>query len=32
MTNLLIEKGIIGVGELGTRMAEIESGERCALP
>ena len=32
MTNLLIEKGIIGVGELGARMAEIESGERCALP
>ena len=32
MTNLLIEKGIIGVGELGARMAEIESGERAELP
>ena len=32
MTNLLIEKGIIGAGELEARMAEIESGERRALP
>ena len=32
MTNLLLEKRIIGVGELGVRMAEIESGERCELP
>ena len=31
MTNLLLEKEIIGVGELGERMAEIESGRREAL-
>ena len=32
MTNLLLEKNVIGVGELGTRMAEIEAGERPELP
>ena len=32
MTNLLLEKNIIGVGELGARMAEIEAGERQELP
>ena len=31
MTNLLLEKEIIGVGELGERMAEIESGHREVL-
>jgi len=32
MTNLLVEKKIIGVSELGARMAEIEAGRRRALP
>ena len=32
MTNLLLEKRIIEVDELGERMAEIESGRREALP
>ncbi len=32
MTNLLLEKKIIGVSELGARMAEIESGRRRAPP
>ena len=32
MTNLLLEKKIIEVEELGERMAEIESGRREALP
>ena len=32
MTNLLLEKRIIEVNELGERMAEIESGRREALP
>ena len=32
MTNLLLEKKIIGVSELGARMAEIESGRRHELP
>ena len=31
MTNLLLEKGVIGVGELGERMAEIEAGRRYEL-
>ena len=31
MTNLLLEKKIIGVSELGTRMAEIEAGRRDEL-
>ena len=31
MTNLLLEKKIIEVGELGERMAAIESGRRDAL-
>ena len=31
MTNLLLEKNIIGVGELGERMAEIEAGRRYEL-
>ncbi len=31
MTNILLEKKIIEVGELGARMAEIESGRREAL-
>ena len=31
MTNLLLEKKIIGVGELGERMAEIEAGRRDEL-
>ena len=31
MTNLLLEKKIIGVGELGERMAEIETGRRYEL-
>ena len=32
MTNLLLEKRIIGVSELGARMAEIEAGERHEPP
>jgi len=32
MTNLLLEKKIIGVSELGARMAEIEAGRRRELP
>ena len=32
MTNLLLEKRIIGVSELGARMAEIEAGGRYELP
>ena len=32
MTNILLEKKIIGVGELGARMAEIEAGTRHELP
>ena len=32
VTNLLLEKRIIEVGELGARMAEIEAGERHELP
>ena len=32
MTNILLEKRIIEVGELGARMAEIESGSRQELP
>ena len=32
MTNLLLEKKIIDVSELGARMAEIESGRRHELP
>ena len=31
MTNLLLEKKIIGVSELGARMAEIEAGRRPEL-
>ena len=31
MTNLLLEKKIIGVSELGQRMAEIEAGRRYEL-
>ena len=31
MTNLLLEKNIIGVGELGESMAEIEAGRRYEL-
>ena len=31
MTNLLLEKKIIGVSELGARMAEIEAGRRYEL-
>ena len=31
MTNLLLEKNIISVGELGERMAEIEAGRRYEL-
>ena len=31
MTNLLLEKKIIGVSELGARMAEVESGRRHEL-
>ena len=31
MTNLLLEKKIIGVSELGQRMAEIEAGRRDEL-
>ena len=32
MTNLLLEKKIIGVSELGERMAKIEAGRRFDLP
>ena len=32
MTNLLLEKKVIGVSELGARMAEIEAGRRRDLP
>ena len=32
MANLLLEKKVIGVSELGARMAEIEAGERYELP
>ena len=32
MTNILLEKKIIEVDELGERMADIESGRREALP
>ena len=32
MTNILLEKKIIEVSELGARMAEIEAGERHELP
>ena len=32
MTNLLLEKKVIGVSELGARMAEIEAGRRYDLP
>ena len=32
VTNILLEKKIIEVGELGARMAEIEAGERHELP
>lgn len=32
MTNILLEKKIIDVSELGARMAEIESGDRQELP
>ena len=32
MTNILLEKKVIEVGELGERMAEIESGRREAFP
>ena len=32
MTNILLEKRIIEVSELGARMAEIESGTRTELP
>ena len=32
MTNLLLEKRIIEVSELGERMAEIEAGKRGGLP
>ena len=32
MANLLLEKKIIGVSELGARMAEIEAGRRHELP
>ena len=32
MTNLLLEKKIVDVSELGTRMAEIEAGRRDELP
>ena len=31
MTNILLEKKVIGVGELGERMAEIEAGGRHEL-
>jgi len=32
MTNILLEKKIVGVSELGARMAEIEAGTRDELP
>ena len=32
MTNILLEKKVIEVSELGSRMAEIESGDRQELP
>ena len=32
MTNILLEKEIIGVSELGARMAEIEAGTRRESP
>lgn len=32
MTNILLEKRIIDVGELGVRIAEIEAGTRTELP
>ena len=32
MTNILLEKRIIEVSELGARMAELESGARTELP
>lgn len=32
MTNILLEKKIIGVSELGERIAEIEAGTRNELP
>ena len=32
MTNILLEKKIIGVSELGARMEEIEAGTRRELP
>ena len=32
VTNILLEKKVIEVSELGTRMAEIEAGERHVLP
>ena len=32
MTNILLEKRVIEVSELGARMAEIESGARTELP
>lgn len=32
MTNILLEKRVIEVDELGARMAEIEAGRREALP
>ena len=32
MTNILLEKRIIEVSELGARMAEVESGTRTELP
>ena len=32
MTNILLEKRIIEVNELGERMAELESGARTELP
>ena len=31
VTNILLEKEVIGVGELGERMAEIEAGRRYEL-
>jgi len=32
ITNILLEKGVIEVNELGARMAEIESGTRTEIP
>ena len=32
ITNILLEKGVIEVNELGVRMAEIESGTRTEIP